>query len=557
MGPTVTGIITQSQDGTTFPGGEIDCTVTGYTRLHDSGLYSVRAVVNCNWGFAYYANFQPERFDLTAHDGSDSDSNPCRFRAMSVAISENTNTELTLTAVLQSEGPPPPGCNLTAGTLDLEAGINGGEISPIEFPWALGAMPESPVVEPGAPFECQGWRFYPPEVVTAPTRRSIPVGGTTYEFIEQTVRYKVQKISPTASTYPILSAYFVVSGLPNTQYRPYTNQQFAALPNEFKYSGTNDFVFQSRSTSQPELNESGGFFFDGNTSFPAFADASWNSQAVVSRDIVVEVGEYSINGTQIPQSLRIEGAGYWWTSTNTSRGWGHGRTVCGQSEPSAYWGHKIRPADHAAYGAATPLGTMPEPAAGPSEVEEPDTIDNPDPGSGDGSCEGFSFTDPTSWAGAGICVLVKAVKALLSVMQNVLGVLGGMVAGIVNGLLDGIEALFIPSDGFLDGKVEEVQDAWAGTPPGVVMDDLGDVPDLFTGPSSTGCAGPPLEVDLPLSEDSTTLHLFSTCEDWSSNLATITNLCLRLGVYFGAFLVALRVLAASFGLSLSFGGGDD
>lgn len=585
VGPTVTGYINQDQSGTTFPGGDIDCTITGYTRLHDGGLYSIRAVVNCNWGFAYYANFQPERFDLTAHDGNDTDSNPCRFRAMAVTIQENTDTEATLTAVLQAQGPPPADCVLTSGTLSLDPGTNGGSIDPIPFPWALGALPEG-TVEAG-PGECATYAFRAPEYgepfVSQSANPTVPIDpnanvGQKAWYMPVTFRAMTKPETAPADMLK-LSPYVVFSGVPGTDSRTRTPAVERDTYNVF----TNSTLLRVGSSSGAFLtNEAGGFiggaqgwvtpskWGDSTTTTPN-TPLNLAQGSFVSDVLYVRLSPLTGAASTAPPiwpGYRVEGGGY--------HALGMGSQHMGYTDPSkvcrVYFGTQIR--NDTTFGTGVPVG--PVVGTQPDPVDEPPTLENPAPEPVDGGCDGFSFTDPSSWAGAGICVLVKAVRALFRVMSDVLGVLTGMAASIVNGILNGLAALFVPSDESLESMRDALDftdhqnlTGWSDqlTTGGLLgqggaqpaMRETGEMNTATATPSivpgvvlSGSCQGPGIAADkLAVLGYEGTLYPFAACDGTMATVAEWTRLLLMMFVGLSAALKVFQMIAVGVGAARS------
>lgn len=138
-----------------------------------------------------------------------------------------------------------------------------------------------------------------------------------------------------------------------------------------------------------------------------------------------------------------------------------------------YWGQKV----------ASISGSDTDEPAGPLPVEAtpPPTDDPGTPADvGDDGC-GFSFTDPSTWAGGGMCELVGAIGGMVSVLKNMLAKLGeilnaigglaGNIASAITGALSGILAdLFVPTSppSFTDIAVN-VPPGWSPSLP-----DLGD-----------------------------------------------------------------------------------
>jgi len=85
-----------------------------------------------------------------------------------------------------------------------------------------------------------------------------------------------------------------------------------------------------------------------------------------------------------------------------------------------YWGAKYQNRAADSYDEpVAPLAGPGQDPGGPSTT--PPTVDSTPPAApGGGECTGFSLFDPSSWAGAGICVLVKAIGALAQTIKDIL-----------------------------------------------------------------------------------------------------------------------------------------
>lgn len=149
---------------------------------------------------------------------------------------------------------------------------------------------------------------------------------------------------------------------------------------------------------------------------------------------------------------------------------------------SWYFGAKI---------ASTAGDNLDEPASAlnaplpPTEPETPPVIDEPPAPPSESGCEGFSFTDPTSWAGAGICVLVKLLGSMVSLIKKLVGLLddviaavgeiaskiAGLVADLVGELTGLAKTLFIPDPGSWD--IGPLMQSFQSRPPGSIITSMG------------------------------------------------------------------------------------
>ncbi len=219
---------------------------------------------------------------------------------------------------------------------------------------------------------------------------------------------------------------------------------------------------------------------------------------------------------------------------------------------SFYFGTKI---------ADRPTDTFDEPV-GPLGPGAPASTDNgtdtaptapTSPTEPTGGCT-FKITDPTTWLEGGMCAAVGMLSAIWDALKSLLGAVTGIPAAI----LAGLRGLFVPSDGFFEDQVDDVKTAWDDTPPGEVVGTFATLPDKFSAPASAStCGGPSIPITWGMGGQGTDFRPFSTCEGWADNLATIVRVGLRVGIYLGAFLLCLRILAASLGLHISIGSGKD
>lgn len=237
-------------------------------------------------------------------------------------------------------------------------------------------------------------------------------------------------------------------------------------------------------------------------------------------------------------------------------------TYCG-----FYWGSTIRTTGGPS---ATPIGPADGSTGGP-----PPPPPAPPPVPSDTGC-GFSLTDPSTWAGAGICALVGLFRQMIGLLQtvanwlsNIASTLTGLAASIGSAIVNALQSLitslgsllqslFVPSPGFYDGKVQSVKHAWDNTAPWTIFAAVGTVGSALSIPDPGGsCTGPPLSFVNPLGHSSVTVHPFSACSGGSATLATITRAGLSVGVWVAAVLLAFRVLAASVGVAVAFGKSGD
>lgn len=180
----------------------------------------------------------------------------------------------------------------------------------------------------------------------------------------------------------------------------------------------------------PSFNQTGDF---AQTTHPALSVFHMNglSAGYLATHRVIGAGYFK----RTNNALTVDG-----TVGNDTNGGLVGITDPGRC--AFYWGDKI--ALTANTDVDEPSGTV-DTSGGVPPVEPPSDVEPP---TADTSCQGFSFTDPSSWAGAGICQLVKLIGALIDAIGHIL-----------DGLVDILMAAFVPhpdSWGF-DGLVDQFQ----------------------------------------------------------------------------------------------------
>lgn len=459
VGETATGIAQTPES--TFPGGSVYCQVTGYSRLHDTGLYSVRAVVNCDWGFSYSGSYEPSDMRLVVSDASDSER--CRFENVGSPIVENEPSETTLTANLHPTNPPDPSCVLASATLTLEAGpspaLPDGESVVIPFGWALGALPVEESSDPSGACDMAVTGSVPG--VGAPYPRTF--GSQQFIVRDVTVDWVPQ---PREDSSIYLQSYVLLQSLtPGSQVQPSTATR----------------VYNASGTANAVSPNGGGLW--AMSSWGAY-NRSVFAGTTITRQL--NAGTTEVAGAGQPETFEVVGVGYtiaagsgpnmsssaYFLGGAGSLGVSQQRGI-GINDPSLcrfYYGQDVITEPMIG---GDPMGPFtngsPQPYGGSTPVDE-GPLTGPDPVStDDGQCSGFSFTDPSSWAGAGICVLVKAVRALFGVMGDVLQAVLGLVGQLGALLRD----LFIPDPSSWD--MQRLQDQWDSRPPGSVIQDTTDV----------------------------------------------------------------------------------
>lgn len=155
-------------------------------------------------------------------------------------------------------------------------------------------------------------------------------------------------------------------------------------------------------------------------------------------------------------------------------------------------------------------------------------------------------------------LLQQIAKGLKAVVDAV-GFVVDAIADLATALLDGIAGLFIPEDGYLDGQIDGVKDAWADAAPIAFLGGLTDVGEALQFPQPpSGCAGPELSFHSPMSAPGSTTNLnpLSACRSEVAQIADLTKTALTIAVYVGAVLASVRIVGAAFGVNLSLGGKD-
>ena len=202
----------------------------------------------------------------------------------------------------------------------------------------------------------------------------------------------------------------------------------------------------------------------------------------------------------------------------------------------------------------------------------------PDPRDGGGAPQeegcSFSVTDPSSWAGGGICLLVQLVRNMLGALGDILdailslpaslagaiaaamGAVIDAVAGIAGAIIDGVSALFVPDSDHWHTKIDNVHDAWADAGPAPIIGAVGDAVGAVDVSASSSCSGPTMHIDVP-NGGPVNAHPLDTCGDTMSLIAAIVKAALTVMLWLSGLWISAQVLAASFGLALpSLGKGD-
>ncbi|MFT4288689.1 hypothetical protein [Nocardioides sp.] len=243
-------------------------------------------------------------------------------------------------------------------------------------------------------------------------------------------QWQIDDVTGTRGWYP----YVVLGGVTNTDVliaKQSPSGNVRATGTGFTYDG----VFMTHRNEAPIVTSTASSGVVQESTVGWWSSASWNSVSgtVQPREVeVVGFGlAYRMDGVNTGSSTgamtwRVENLPDSATST----------ALVGVTDPTRcayYWGDKIVDVPDVDWD--EPAGVLPEDADGSDEVPSYD-----DPvATSDGTCEGFSLTDPTSWAGAGICVLVKLMGSLISAVL-------GLPAAIIELVIDALKLLFIPTD---------------------------------------------------------------------------------------------------------------
>jgi hypothetical protein len=201
----------------------------------------------------------------------------------------------------------------------------------------------------------------------------------------------------------------------------------------------------------------------------------------------------------------------------------------------AYFGPKV--VEDSASARDEPAGPLLT-GGGSEGTPDPPVIDPEPPASGDGTCQGFSLTDPLSWAGAGICVLVKYAGRMVDLLLHLPGAIASAIGDLV-------EALLVPEDGFLDGRMNSIRQKLQNSSPGLYA---ASATDLVALPNGTGCGGVPVHFDLgtePASPD-VDFDLGAACSgDDLHGVAGICRVVLAAGLVLAGGLQCIRLVGGS------------
>lgn len=243
----------------------------------------------------------------------------------------------------------------------------------------------------------------------------------------------------------------------------------------------------------------GAFVARYHTAYPVSSYGFSRDVQVASRTDRTYVWQFPVIGVGVVYQPRVtQETGY--STGSVSLGLGYlpqEQTVgfpllAGTTNPALctfYWGQKIADVSNVDWD---------DPISGLGSPANPDGTVPPPPAAA--GCD-FSFSDPSTWAGGGICALVALMAQVLdalswlSFLGDILGVLGdvlsaliGLVADLAEAIGDLLRTLFIPSpDSWnLDGLVNQWENRGPGQLAGEVGEGVGGVADGFSGGGGCG-----------------------------------------------------------------------
>lgn len=242
-------------------------------------------------------------------------------------------------------------------------------------------------------------------------------------------------------------------------------------------------------------------------------DTEINVDAQTADDVVIGRGVYWAPTTSADTRRRIQVG-----TSNTAGLIG----ITDSARCSWYWGDVVanRPEDTT----ETPIGPVAT-AIPPPTVTDPPPVPPPDP-------------DPTSGLDFGW-------------LAALLGKLIDAVTGLVGAILDGLKALFIPSQGFLDNRINNLSGAWDNTAIGKLGTALGDI----TPGGVSGCGGMPLVVDfgngVTISES-----IGAACSGPMASAAGMVRMALSAVLVLGGAVACVRAVGSGFGWNPGIGQGS-
>lgn len=226
----------------------------------------------------------------------------------------------------------------------------------------------------------------------------------------------------------------------------------------------------------------------------------------------------------------------------------------GRNDPgvcSFYWGIQVYDVTSTTTD-DTPAGPLvaPPPVSGGTDTPPPAGDDpSADPVGDNGGCEGFSFFNPTTWASAGICAIVGALKSVWEAVKAVADAIGSLAETIVSA----IGGLFIPDPGFFDAKFASLEDSFDDTAPGQYVESVETL--TPSGGASGGCSGPSVPIDV-MGIDKT-IEPLNACSGAAANAAALVKLLLTVGLAVFGAIACVRGIGSGLGWNVDLGKGAD
>lgn len=287
-----------------------------------------------------------------------------------------------------------------------------------------------------------------------------------------------------------------------------------------------------------------------NTAAPSGGSVSFTDRAhVSSHNGQSDSPSGGVDGTIVGVGMfRVPsgGSGANWMNMPQYDGTPHARL--GVNDPSQcafYWGEKI--AVTTTDDRDEPSGPLPGGGGSPTPPTDTPDADDPPPAEPEGSCDGFSLTDPASWGATAMC----AAAALLGRLVRLVGDLVSVVKGMVAAILDGIAGLLIPSDGFFDEQWDELSDVYEDSSPSKYVDAVDQIAPSGGG---GGCSGP--TVTVPIHGNTETIQPLEACGGARASAASICRLILTVGISVFGALACIRAIGSGLGWNPGVGGGS-
>jgi len=554
------------------------CTATGNLRLNSAGVHTVRAIVRCKFGF----NFEfDDAVNLKAYGTGEN----CALVADYVPLKDDEDTDTTLAPVTLrsvSQGRLPGDCSITtlrvnhyeSGYCHTGLGFTQGDAGDEDdycdsgyttIPWRLGPPPEdnSDAVKDDGSCPLLTMSRSPRMAKNEWAQFSSAWGSYAgkwsreLRYIFPSISWKSGVAQPSSTTPMTFNVGYV--------YRNRSTGKISLMGTAGTYSAPpQSSIPQSERSDQVKYGDPVPTAYQGKET-PDSAQQSTDPYELIG----VQLFTYNAWWDRA-DSPTVNSAGY------TGRGAFDFRLPqdatggdLGLSDRGAcrfYFGPKIATAGVEAQ--REPVSPLAVGERGSAEVPD-NPISNPEPeDKSDGACKGFKLTDPSSWAGAGICMLVRLFSDALTILSNILraignlaGTIAGAIAdalgGIVGALLDGLSALFVPSGAHFTSSIQSVQDSWSDTAPGQVTKTYTRIQNRLSAPSDMGCAGPTMAVSLPFVANKVRLNPMSSCSEPMAKVARFTRVALLIGVYIAALMLCARIIASAIGLKTHLGGADD